>query len=83
MSPEEEDERSGLQQVLHKAKDLLGRTRMTKMEKERAIQRCEISGNSLLTFQKGVKLGKQLIDQFQVVALRWKVMAEFWAGTIL
>ena len=47
MSPEEEDERSGLQQVLHKAKDLLGRTRMTKEEKERAIQGCEISGHSL------------------------------------
>ena len=83
MSPEdEEDERSRLQQVLHKAKDLLGLTRMLKEEKESAIQRCEISGDSLTTFQKGVKLGKQLIDQLQV-ELRWKVMAEFWAGTIL
>ena len=62
MSPEdEEDERSRLQQVLHKAKDL-GRTRMTKEEKERAIQGCEISGHSLTTFQKGVKLGKQLFQ---------------------
>ncbi|KAG2650095.1 hypothetical protein PVAP13_1NG139000 [Panicum virgatum] len=82
MSPEEEDERTRLQQVLHKAKDLLGLTRMLKEEKESAIQRCEISGDSLTTFQKGVKLGKQLIDQLQV-ELRWKVMAEFWAGTIL
>ena len=62
MSPEdEEDERSRLQQVMHKAKDL-GRTRMTKEEKERAIQGCEISGHSLTTFQKGVKLGKQLFQ---------------------
>ncbi|RLM80263.1 hypothetical protein C2845_PM12G09300 [Panicum miliaceum] len=38
--------------------------------------------DSLTTFQKGVKLGKQLNDPL-LVELRWKVMAEFWAGTIL
>ncbi|PUZ74937.1 hypothetical protein GQ55_1G106800 [Panicum hallii var. hallii] len=81
MSPEEV-ERTRPQQVLHKAKDLLGLTRMLKEEKERVIQGCEISGDSLTTFQKGVKLGKLLTDQLRV-ELRWKVMAEFWAGTIL
>jgi hypothetical protein len=34
------------------------------------------------TFQKGVELGRQL-DNLDDTHLRWKVMAEFWAETIL
>ena len=34
------------------------------------------------TFQKGVELGRQL-DNLVDTHLRWKVMAEFWAETIL
>ncbi|KAF8658877.1 hypothetical protein HU200_059376 [Digitaria exilis] len=73
-----------LQQVLKEAKDLLGSTRSS-MEKNDKIQGLQLLGDegdsSLNTFQKGIKLGRRLADMLNSV--RWKVMAEFWAETVL
>nr|CAB3471327.1 unnamed protein product [Digitaria exilis] len=73
-----------LQQVLKEAKDLLGSTRSS-MEKNDKIQGLQLPGDegdsSLNTFQKGIKLGRRLADMLNSV--RWKVMAEFWAETVL
>lgn len=70
--------------VLHKVKHLLGITKsMSTEDKCRMIRNLRLANDnvSLTTFEKGVKLGRQLarLD----TRLRWKVMAEFWAETIL
>ncbi|KAF8687507.1 hypothetical protein HU200_043203 [Digitaria exilis] len=72
-----------LQQVLKEAKDLLGRTQVSMEEKHARIQSLELpeEDSSLNTFQKGIRLGRRLTDMLTTV--RWKVMAEFWAETIL
>ncbi|CAN6374284.1 unnamed protein product [Urochloa humidicola] len=73
-----------LQHVLQESKDQLGTTRMTMEAKRTRIQQLELpqDESSLTTFQKGVRLGRQL-EKLRDVSLRWKVMADFWAETIL
>ncbi|KAF8658880.1 hypothetical protein HU200_059379 [Digitaria exilis] len=72
-----------LQQVLKEAKNLLGRTRVSMEEKHAMIRDLQLpeDDSSLNTFQKGVKLGCRLADM--LTSVRWKVMAEFWAETVL
>ncbi|KAL6592043.1 hypothetical protein ACP70R_049629 [Stipagrostis hirtigluma subsp. patula] len=72
-----------LQTILQEAQDLLGRKRMCMEEKRRRIRELELPEDetSLSTFQKGVRLGRQF-EQLRTLR-RWKVMAEFWAETIL
>ncbi|CAN6374283.1 unnamed protein product [Urochloa humidicola] len=74
-----------LQQVLQEPKDLLGRTWMSAEAKRSKIQQLQLpedESSSLTTFQKGVRLGRQL-EQQPDVSLRWKAMAEIWAEMIL
>ncbi|KAL6658350.1 hypothetical protein ACP70R_003936 [Stipagrostis hirtigluma subsp. patula] len=72
-----------LQTILQEAQDLLGRKRMCMEEKRRRIRELELPEDetSLSTFQKGVRLGRHL-EQLSTLQ-RWKLMAEFWAETIL
>uniref|UniRef100_K3ZHJ8 DUF4220 domain-containing protein n=1 Tax=Setaria italica TaxID=4555 RepID=K3ZHJ8_SETIT len=74
-----------LQQVLQEPKDLLGSTRMSMEAKRSKIQELELpeEDSSLTTFQKGVRLGRQLEQQVADVSLRWKTMADFWVEMIL
>ncbi|CAL4982294.1 unnamed protein product [Urochloa decumbens] len=74
-----------LQEVLLEPKVLLGRTRMSMEAKRSMIQQLQLpedESSSLTTFQKGVRLGRQL-EQQPDVSLRWRAMAEFWAEMIL
>ncbi|CAO2147842.1 unnamed protein product [Urochloa humidicola] len=75
-----------LQHVLQESRDQLGTTRMSIEAKRTRIQQLELPQpedvSSLTTFQQGVRLGRQL-EQLPDVSLRWKVMADFWAETIL
>ncbi|RLM58460.1 uncharacterized protein C2845_PM18G07500 [Panicum miliaceum] len=85
-----EEDRTRLQQLLQKAKGLLGITRLSMAEKLRKIQgiRPSQDDTSLTTFEKGIKLGQKLMQgnsnaTMSDVMDRWKVMADFWAETIL
>lgn len=85
-----EEDRTRLQQLLQKAKGLLGLTRLSMAEKLRKIQgiRPSQDDTSLTTFEKGIKLGQKLMQgdsnaTMSDVMDRWKVMADFWAETIL
>ncbi|CAL4994866.1 unnamed protein product [Urochloa decumbens] len=73
-----------LQQLLQEPKYILGTTRMSMDAKRSKIQQLQLPGDesSLMTFQKGVRLGRQL-EQQPDVSLCWKAMAEFWAEMIL
>lgn len=56
------------------------------MEAKRSkIQELELpeEDSRLTTFQKGVRLGRQLEQQVADVSLRWKTMADFWVEMIL
>ncbi|KAF8687511.1 hypothetical protein HU200_043207 [Digitaria exilis] len=73
-----------LQLVLSQAKCLLaGRTQISMEEKHVRIQGLQLpeDDSSLKTFQKGIKLGRRLANMLTPV--RWKVMADFWAETVL
>lgn len=81
-----------LQQVLEDAKETLGgrRRRLSMEAKLRRIQEVELPEDDgaaglrdLTTFRKGVRLGRRLEQEQPDALLRWKVMADFWAETIL
>jgi hypothetical protein len=72
------------QQVLKEAKDLLGTARLSMEDKHERIQGLPLLDedvSSLNTFKKGIRLGQQLAGM--LISVRWKVMAEFWAETVL
>ncbi|KAJ1274550.1 hypothetical protein BS78_05G070400 [Paspalum vaginatum] len=73
-----------LQQVLQETIHKLGTTRMSMEEKAMGIQKLQLpqDESSMTTFEKGVRLGRQL-EQLPDVSLRWKAMAYFWAQMIL
>nr|CAB3491029.1 unnamed protein product [Digitaria exilis] len=74
-----------LQEVLKEAQELLGRRQVSMEEKKRTIQqllvRPQEDVSRMKTFEKGMHLGRQLAKQS--VSLRWKIIADFWAETIL
>ncbi|CAL5079668.1 unnamed protein product [Urochloa decumbens] len=85
-----EEDLTRIQQLLRKAKGLLGLTRMSMDDKLRKIQGFQISQDetSLTTFEKGIEVGQKLMLDDRNSAMsegtgRWKLMADFWAETIL
>jgi len=72
------------QRVLQEAQSALGTTPTEEKEKHTNMRELPLphQREQQTTFQKGVELGRQL-DNLVDTHLRWKVMAEFWAGTIL
>jgi hypothetical protein len=80
-----------LGKVLHDVTGLLGLTRIEMVEKKQKIQQVfegSLAGRdvrSLNTFEKGMKLGQQLVERDSIAknVCSMKVMADFWAETVL